>query len=462
MKNLWILLLAVCFWTCNDDDEGRIFVDLSADAFSFKSIAGGAIMHYVLPDDPDIVAVQVRYQNAEGIDILRTGSCTCDSVLLTGFNEAESNVAAQVTLCYVGDKESQPIDVTFNTEDSAPVAFLKNVEVSSNWGGFALSFDNPANATGMAHVFYLGIDPQSGLQDTILLESFLLTETDGIEHMSYEMKQDIAAPTVVIRAEDFRGIMVGERVWENVPTLVKTKLDKSEFAFYCDNSIESDFDKLGVQYLFDGDLKGEISWDSEPEGRIYSFLAGPNAAGEDAHPMYMDMKKNRVTASIRLYNMFACYDYYDLWWEFDGWYGYEYEKAPLVYRYTQNELPCEVTLYGLKDNGGSPATYEEMDALDGWEEIGTFKQAKDIPWEDRWYKESLQQGSDGISRDEIRAADPVFLEVVVPAAGQEEGYRYLKMVINEVFDLEYAISRDYLNTSKYVQFHELEIYTNKD
>ena len=460
MKRFWIFLLVACFWACNDDEEGRIFVDLPEEAFSFKPMAGGAVMHYILPDDPDIVAVQVRYQNAEGLNILRTGSCTCDSVLLTGFNEAVTNVLAQVTLVYVGDRESQPIEVTFSTEDSAPVAFLKNVEVSSNWGGFTLSFDNPDNATGMAHVFYLGIDPSSGQQDTILIESFLLEETDGVKYLNYEMKQDVTDPTVVIRAEDFRGIMVGERVWEKVPTLVKAKLDPSNFIFYCDNSIENDYDKLGVQYLFDGDLKGEINWGTN--GRICSFLAGPNAAGEEAHPMYMDLKENKIMASIRLYNMFTCSTLYDLWMQWDGRWGYDYEEAQLVLDYIHNEIPCKVTLYGLEDDGGTPVTYEDMNSLEGWEEIGTFEQDKTLSWESRWYKESTRQGYYGKNEAEILAADPVYMEIVVPANSQEEGYRYLKMVINEVFDLEYEISRNFDNTYKYVTFHELEIYTNKD
>lgn len=460
MKKLWILLLVACFWACNDDENGRIFADLSSEAFSFKPMAGGAVMHYILPDDPDVVGIYVRYQNAEGLDILRAGSCTSDSLLLTGFNEAKTNVPAQVSLCYVGDRESQPIDVMFSTEDSAPVAFLKNVEVSSNWGGFSLSFDNPDNATGMAHVFYLGIDPSTGKQDTIWLESFLLQETDGLETLNYEIQQDVVDPMVIVRSEDFRGVMVGERTWEKVPTLVKTKLDPSNFTFYCDNSIENDYDKLGVQYLFDGDLKGELNWGTD--GRCYSFLAGPDAAGENAHPMYMDMGENRVTASIRLYDMYDCYDDGPSWRQWNGWTGHDYQVASVVYMYRMNEAPCEVTLYGLKDDGGAPKTYEDMATLEGWVEIGTFKQDKALEKTQRWQSSSCKFTGFGKKKDEIQAADPVYLEVLVPAIGQGEGYRYLKMVINEVFDLTSTMGRDYENTYKYVQFHELEIYTDKD
>ena len=465
MNKLWILLFIACFWACNDDDD-RIVADISTEAFSFKPIAGGAIMHYVLPDDPNIVGVMVRYQNAEGLDILRTGSCTCDSVLLTGFNEGMTNVKANVSLCYVGDRESEPIEVMFNTEDSAPVSFLKSAEVFSNWGGFTVSFDNPDPATGMAHVFYVGFLPNTNLQDTILLESFFLMPTDGTKNLSYMMAQDIVDPTVVIRAEDFRGVMVGEKVWENVKTLVQAKLDKSDFEFYCTNSIESDYDKLGVQYLFDGDLKGVQSIKSG-NGRLYSFLAGPYAAGENATPMYLDLKKNRVLASVRLYTMYDPLDIPGIWRQYNG-FGFDYDLngAQLARNYVENELPCKVTLYGLKDDGAAVTTdYDVMNSKEGWEEIASFEQEKDALWENRWYKDARHQanGSTRLESEEIlTTADSVFMGIDIPAIKQEEGYRYLKIVVDEVFDLEQSSIPDFLNTFKYVSFHELEVWTDKE
>ena len=53
------------------------------------------------------------------------------------------------------------------------------------------------------------------------------------------------------------------------------------------------------------------------------------------------------------------------------------------------------------------------------------------------------------------------MDVTIPAIEQGEGYRYLKIVVNEVFDLYETFSRSYENNYKYVQFHELEIYTDK-
>ena len=128
MRNiLLLLLLMIGLGACSDDNEGFVTTQLPDNAFSIKPVSGGAIMHYVLPDDPDIVGIRVRYKDENGKDMLRAASSTCDSVKLVGFNKAADNVSAQVSFCYTDDRESQPFDVTFSTTDSGPVSFIKNV-----------------------------------------------------------------------------------------------------------------------------------------------------------------------------------------------------------------------------------------------------------------------------------------------------------------------------------------------
>lgn len=156
MRNILLLLLIIGLWACDDDKEGFVVADLPDNAFSFKPMTGGAIMHYILPEDPGIVGIRVRYKDEHGKDMLRAASSTCDSVKLVGFNEATSNIPAQVSFCYYDDRESQPFDVTFSTADSGPVTFIKNVEVLSNWGGFTLRYNNPPETTGYGSFVLLG------------------------------------------------------------------------------------------------------------------------------------------------------------------------------------------------------------------------------------------------------------------------------------------------------------------
>ena len=252
-KSIYVLLVAIFIAACSKSEDSTFLTDISEDVFSFKPIAGGVIMHYNLPADPEVMGICVRYKDAFGSDMLRTASSICDSIILIGFNEAQSNVPAVVTLCRRDGVESNPINITFETKDSGPIAFMNNVQVKSGWNGFTVAYNNPENSKGMAHVFYLGINPRTNEPDTILISSFNLEE--GEDFIVYQPKQESGKYDIVIRAEDFRGHMVKERVWENIDAITTSKLDASEFEFVCDNIVTSEKDKIGLQYLFDGDTK---------------------------------------------------------------------------------------------------------------------------------------------------------------------------------------------------------------
>lgn len=67
MRNILIIsLLLLGFWACGDDEKGNIIANLPNNAFSFEPMPGGAIMRYILPDDPDIVGVNVYYDDVYG------------------------------------------------------------------------------------------------------------------------------------------------------------------------------------------------------------------------------------------------------------------------------------------------------------------------------------------------------------------------------------------------------------
>ena len=46
---LFISLLILGLWACNDDGDRITVTDLPENAFTFKPVTGGAVMHYVLP-----------------------------------------------------------------------------------------------------------------------------------------------------------------------------------------------------------------------------------------------------------------------------------------------------------------------------------------------------------------------------------------------------------------------------
>lgn len=124
MKRLvYIWLVAWVLWGCQKE-EAYFDVLVPADGLTFSPVEGGAVMHYRLPADEKVYSIRVRYQDGFGKDMIRTGSYACDSLLITGFNEARKGVKAYVTLCDRNDVESEALEVTFDTRVfAAPESF---------------------------------------------------------------------------------------------------------------------------------------------------------------------------------------------------------------------------------------------------------------------------------------------------------------------------------------------------
>lgn len=456
MKRLFYLLLifnVFSFSGCQDDDMERFMADMPENPFSFTPIAGGAVMHYKLPADQNVVAVNLRYQDVYGNEILRTGSHVCDSLVIVGFNEEQHDISGEVTLCRYDGAESEPIPVTFSTLDSGPVSFIKSLEVEPSWNGFSVAYrDIPANVNGMAHVFYVGTNPYTQEIDTLLVNSFTIEE--GGDTLAFQLQQRNAFNTVVVRTEDFRGYMVGQKVWENIESYNTGKFNltennvtyprKSSLTDEGYASIEDVPALLGIKYLFDGDIKGETCW-GIGGSRYKMFLAGPNAVGEGAPPMYLDLGSKQLSAELRVYCMlntgksFNTEPYYSAVWHA---------------RY-YNKLPNSVTVYASNDEG----EWEDKK----WTKLGSFEQDRELETRLRWCARCATN-SDWIDEyetlEELQAADPAYFSVFFPASGQGDGYRYLKIVFNDTF----AAHNPYgcQNENKYLTFHEMELYTKMD
>lgn len=108
-----------------------------------------------LPKDGDVMGVKVRYRTPKE-KMLRTASYACDSIELIGLTRLNKMWKAFVTLCDRNNVESDPVKVTFSTKDSGPVAFFDKLQIKPSWKGFDMTWDVPAGAKGLVHVFYMG------------------------------------------------------------------------------------------------------------------------------------------------------------------------------------------------------------------------------------------------------------------------------------------------------------------
>ncbi|MFR7879441.1 MAG: hypothetical protein ACLU4J_25315, partial [Butyricimonas paravirosa] len=136
-------------------------------------------------------------------------------------------------------------------------------------------------------------------------------------------------------------------------------------------SLERDDLKVGLKYLFDGDLKGNQRMVTGKSKEMFTFLAGPDAVGK---PMFVDLEEERVPASIRIYgilNMTLPQPAGNPWNQFP-----------------EARMPCDVIVYGGNDKNGNT-----------WDKLGIFVQSPTLTPLDRWNYPCDQNNSEGRVKD---------------------------------------------------------------
>ena len=466
---LFLALVGIGLFACNDDDEVRFDVPVDFPLLSFKPVPGGAVMHYKLPDNMDIFGVRARYTNSFGETLIKDGSYLTDTLLLSGFTEAQSAVPLQLTFFNRELAESEPMEVTFATEASAAVAVFENLVVQPFWGGFNVTYTAPETVEGTLHVFYIGTNPSTGKPDSLLMGSYPIVE--GGDTLNFEITQDVDQLDVVVRTDDYEGHRVKMEIFEAVPALTMAQLSPDEFDFSFTGNIQGEGEYaqganygFGREFLFDGKKKGE-GWRSHfmyGQSRIYdTFMVGPEAFGER---FIFDLRTEKVPAALFGYAVLN-YDKdmpgeptYVMPGEEVDWYIGEVWS----YKYF-SRLPCKAKVYGVKD-GQNPETVDLstcalLYTLDDSDEHDYFLY-------DSWCKNTNTtdigaQGKDYSSATdaEIEAADPIYLRMVCNYTG--EAYRYLVLVVEDTYLSGRWPNQNPVgyeeNAKEYITFDEIEV-----
>lgn len=437
MKNVYVLISLFLLGFCGCEEDETLFgVSIPKENVSFTPVSGGAVMHYRLPNDSDVLSICARYKNAQGKEEMRSGSYACDSLVLSGFDEAAENIPVSVTLYDRAGNESAPEQFTFSTKDSGPILLLDNVKVSPKWAGFEVSYDIPEAASGMAHVFYVGENPQTHEPDTLLLESFFFD--GGADTLTFKLQQEQSENTVVIRTENIEGgYIAGEKVIEGIKAYNMELMfpDLYDFLDPEELTIEDETSMLSKKYLFDGDTKGFTCFGIQDSKVFGTYLAGPYAFGK---PLFiLDLKEAKHLAEVRLYTVLHL----------------KRSFAGIFKNFYEEKLPNDVTIYGSNNKDDEAS----------WVELGHFQQDRGLDPSLRWCAKCAGPywwyiGSGALTKKEqIEAADPYYMSIQFPIESGE--YRYLKVVVNETFDA--CAGYRGTNMEQRVTFHEFEVYTKK-
>ncbi len=462
---LFLSLAAFLLAACSSDKE-LVHVSLADNALVFTPSAGGAVLHYALPDDPDIVGIHVRYADCYGQPILRTGSSLSDSVNLIGFNEAQQNIPCKVTMQLRNGSETAPIEKSFSTLDSEPIQFINSMKVESGWGGFSINYNAPDDVQGLYHVFYLGENPYTHQPDTILLETKSILA--GGDTLFYNPKQLKDKNTIVVKVEDYRGYMVKQRSWD-VESMQSAKHDGLKISYA--NSLEDDNEKVGIQYLTDGDTNGWRWFESSDDHKFYTFISKLRGVGEDSAPMYVDIGEVTPVAEIRLYAYLfkgvgrgTCTEgvpcFASTYCKFVETNVVGQELNICYY----NRLPCNVDVYGCREVATS-TDYENMK----WEKIGNFEEDPYLAQSSTTYKTAWFYGchdtrgwkESDADAEAVKKLEPKYESIKILGTGQGDGFRYLKLVFNDCYRYRYEYANGTNTKMRVLTFNELEVYTKK-
>ena len=183
----------------NDDTIPGAVTDIE-----IENIAGGAIIHYTLPDDNDLLYVLAEYEIRPGVKQQVKASLYNNSLEVQGFGDTREHPVILYTQDRSGNR-SEPKSIQVKPTSSPVLDAFNALEYKSDFGGINLNFSNEAEAD---------------LSATILIKDSFgeWTEYDkyytALANGSYAVRGLPAEPTTF-------GVYISDR-WENTSdTLIK-------------------------------------------------------------------------------------------------------------------------------------------------------------------------------------------------------------------------------------------------
>lgn len=448
-KILFLLLMLSGLSACEKDNNTGFDIPVDFPYLRFDAIPGGAVMRYKLPDNSDIFGVRVRYTDAYGKQLFKDGTYLSDTLLLSGFTEAQTGVVARISFFNNKMEESETIEKTFATKASATVALFDDLQVNPFWGGFSVIYSAPEVVSGMIHIFYAGTNPITHKTDSILMGSYAIA--GGGDTLNFEIKQTMDFVDVIVRTDDYAGNRVKMQVYEKIPCLTPITLASSAFDFdFTGNILENEKYGFGLKYLFDGKKKGDDRRKNVMEGLYYkysTFVAGPETFGKR---FIIDFRKAKIPAAIKLYAFL----------KFDTFYPSQVPAHPFANEvwngFYSSRLPCKLKVYGTNAPNPRDVALTSCTNLCRFDDNPDFKTSFPKSWcshtDDMYGKGSIAYHK--VSDKVFDATEPIVLNLLCNYTGT--AYRYLIFTVEDTYDGPRWAGSE-VNPLEYVTFDELEV-----
>ncbi|WP_455961198.1 DUF4959 domain-containing protein [Bacteroides bouchesdurhonensis] len=120
---------------------------------TIKNTAGGAVLKYDIPDDPDLLYVKALFK-AKGEEVREVrSSMYIDSLVIQGLGDTNEHEVV-VYAVNRSEKTSKGVSISIFPE-SPPVANIReSLKFTTDWGGFSLDFENKGKDAVSIMVYY--------------------------------------------------------------------------------------------------------------------------------------------------------------------------------------------------------------------------------------------------------------------------------------------------------------------
>ncbi len=276
-----------------------------------EPLNGGAMIHYTLPLDADLLYVKAEYTNSQGNKVFKVSSRFANSIEVDGFNDT---LAHPVNLYTVDQSTntSDAVEVSVKPLESFIYIVQKTISLEPDLGGVKVSWLNPTEKTVFVYLYY---DDQIKEKFRILSssnreESFVIRGLDSINYAFSAM------------VEDFNGNKTGKQNLETLKPFFEEKIDKTSWTL--DQALSVDGDKWeGLTVNFWDDV---VDTKDSPADNSYFIINRDDNGGILNYPLdiVIDLNKQIVL------NRFVV-------WQRAYWYIEGNNGVSVDYYYYQNE-----------------------------------------------------------------------------------------------------------------------------
>lgn len=229
MKKTIISLIAFLFVlsACTEKELGPISKSLGKPSevteIQTKSIAGGVLINYRIPEDEDLLAVKGVYTLTNGKTHELVSSFYENNIKIEGYNDVQEHIAKLYSINRAGEM-SEPVEVSFIPLESALSKAYNTMEIKQDFGGAQFSWLNPDKS--ILTFEFLAEDSQGALQTVKVISS--QTDTANLSLRGFDPKPIVFATLIRDRWDNVSDTIFP--LGKTITPLYEKKLDKTKWS----------------------------------------------------------------------------------------------------------------------------------------------------------------------------------------------------------------------------------------